>query len=618
MSLTFDVIKAALPQILAAVPADWRGTTFANSNLLGRKVFSDNLAALILKKTTSGETISTEDLHSIGNAEDYLRVSTNISTTLELTLALQKGYDAVHQVFTFGSTTMPIVAVALTSGGKAVHLYTGDKADPFSEENHRTLKLVGITLESHTGAPSAHDDAIVLALDGDDATTPAAAGVDGTIGPNVLYIVNPDKIDESKILVIRKRMATPVTTPVAMEMLQRLAGTVPVTANQNKADEESVITFNAHLQTLSGTEVNTSCNPVSFTAGLPAICSLMTTLISTGGADILQCSTAYGGSSQLIDILNENAHTLNKHKFDIQGNTSMVDSIRNLFVDLAKDVDALLPTTVLFMEVPTNPDMKVPDMAAIAEIVRTYKAATKREVVLLVDATFAPGSQVMKKLRAIDDELVVIAFLSMSKSVSRGLTTAGALIANHTEAATSIINKVSSIASMLDTGVKPDQLVFLVENHTGVEDRCANAYKVAVAAGDTLRASVKEHNGADMPLAFVSPDQAALGFTTSTFSFNLPSPDGATDADNAGLAQKFVDLLTVHAAFKPCVSFGQDNGLVYATVPATSTQGAISEEDKGKQAVGGVQLVRLSFAPTCDVKEVCRILAESTAAVYAK
>ena len=43
---------------------------------------------------------------------------------------------------------------------------------------------------------------------------------------------------------------------------------------------------------------------------------------------------------------------------------------------------------------------------------------------------------------------------------------------------------------------------------------------------------------------------------------------------------------------KPCVSFGQDNDLVYCTVPATSTQGAISAEDKAKQARGGVQLVR--------------------------
>ena len=61
---------------------------------------------------------------------------------------------------------------------------------------------------------------------------------------------------------------------------------------------------------------------------------------------------------------------------------------------------------------------------------------------------------------------------------------------------------------------------------------------------------------------------------------------------NEEFAQKFVDLLTLHPTYmKPCVSFGQDNDLVYCTVPATSTQGAISAEDKAKQARGGVQLV---------------------------
>ena len=65
---------------------------------------------------------------------------------------------------------------------------------------------------------------------------------------------------------------------------------------------------------------------------------------------------------------------------------------------------------------------------------------------------------------------------------------------------------------------------------------------------------------------------------------------------NEEFAQKFVDLLCLHPTYmKPCVSFGQDNDLVYCTVPATSTQGAISAEDKAKQARGGVQLVRFSL-----------------------
>ena len=66
-----------------------------------------------------------------------------------------------------------------------------------------------------------------------------------------------------------------------------------------------------------------------------------------------------------------------------------------------------------------------------------------------------------------------------------------------------------------------------------------------------------------------------------------------------------------------CVSFGQDNSLVYCTVPATSTQGAIAAEDKAKQAVGGVQLVRLSFPPTIDVAAVQARVEMAVAAAYA-
>ena len=72
------------------------------------------------------------------------------------------------------------------------------------------------------------------------------------------------------------------------------------------------------------------------------------------------------------------------------------------------------------------------------------------------------------------------------------------------------------------------------------------------------------------------------------------------------LAQRFVDLLCSHPEFKPCVSFGKDNG------PATS----IRAEDKAKQAVGGVQLVRLSFPPTCSVDKVATIIRDSTTTVY--
>ena len=45
----------------------------------------------------------------LGIAEDYLRVATNVSTTVEAMLACEHGLD-VTRVFTFASSAMPIVA----------------------------------------------------------------------------------------------------------------------------------------------------------------------------------------------------------------------------------------------------------------------------------------------------------------------------------------------------------------------------------------------------------------------------------------------------------------------------------------------------------------------------
>jgi len=40
-------LKKALPEILKVIPNEWDGTTFNNSNLLGRPKFSEDFIALV-------------------------------------------------------------------------------------------------------------------------------------------------------------------------------------------------------------------------------------------------------------------------------------------------------------------------------------------------------------------------------------------------------------------------------------------------------------------------------------------------------------------------------------------------------------------------------------------
>eukprot|EP00121_Abeoforma_whisleri_P004176 Awhi_evm1s3772 len=601
-------MNTSLPAILNSFPKEWKGTTFNNANLLGRETFSKNLKTLIDSK---GGNITTEDLVDLGNAEDYLRVSSNISCVLEHTLASKLGYN-ISQVFTFSSSTMPIVAVLLTSP-TPVHLYLNNNKAPFTSEQIDTLKMLGCQFEIHDSAPEAHPNDTVLSLGNaqGNVETFDRSVVDGSIETNTLYIHNSNKIKSSDILVIRKRMSTPLTTPAAEAQLQAIAG-VPVTADTKSASEASLNDFYGHLQTLSGTKVDSSSYPVCFTAGLPAISSLWLSLIGNGGADILMASTAYGGSSQLTDLLTDRSSILHKHTFDITGKNDISVSIRKALDALAADPSSLMPITVLFVEIPTNPDMKVPDIAELSAMLANYEKTTNKEVVVLVDCTFAPGSKVLQQIEAAAPNLNSLAFISLSKSVSGGFTTGGTLVAGPSSGSAALLEKVRATATMLDTTAKNDQLLILADNHSGVEERCASAYQVACQVGEVLKQSVKTHcNNYDMDLAFPTPEQAAKGFTSSTFSFNLPSVQSGSEKVNEGLAQVFVDLLVVHPEFKPCVSFGQNNTLVYATVPATSTQGAIKEEHKAKQAVGGVQLVRLSFPPSCDVDAVSKIIEAS-------
>ena len=331
-------------------------------------------------------------------------------------------------------------------------------------------------------------------------------------------------------------MGIPLTTPVALARMQALAG-VKVDADNRESTQKSINTFYAHLQTLSGVKVNPKHYPVCFTAGLPAICSTYLALLFTGGCDILMASTAYGGSSELTDLLNARSAFFNKHRFDITGTRDLAGSIKESLDALAADPSKLMPTTVLFVEIPTNPDMKVPDILVLAKMCTQYKKKTQKEIILMVDTTFAPHSQVMKKIESVAPGLNTLTFISMSKSVSRGMTTAGTIVAGPSKESCALLEKIREVGTFLDTTAKKDQLYFLAENHTGVEDRCNSAYKIAVKAGDTLQKAVKQHcGGYKMPLAFVSAANAKLGFTSSTFSFNLPPFKNAKPGVNEALA----------------------------------------------------------------------------------
>jgi cystathionine beta-lyase/cystathionine gamma-synthase len=67
------------------------------------------------------------------------------------------------------------------------------------------------------------------------------------------------------------------------------------------------------------------------------------------------------------------AGVFNKSTFDITGTRDLAASIKESLDALAAAPAKLMPTTVLFVEIPTNPDMKVPDILVLAKICSNYK-----------------------------------------------------------------------------------------------------------------------------------------------------------------------------------------------------------------------------------------------------
>ena len=263
---------------------------------------------------------------------------------------------------------------------------------------------------------------------------------------------------------MRKRLATPMTTPVAIRALEALAAQgggggrhssrpnpvpssvhpvpssveAPSPSSVEAPSPSEVATFGAHLQEMSGTAVDSKNAPVCFTAGLSALTALWIALTAGGGADVLMSSTAYGGSSQVglltylltcllaylltflltffltylltflltydpttppagdrpswgtyaclghtrtciracicllqvTDLLGARAPVgLHKYTFDLQGGAQITHSVQGALSRIkdaygAKKAKgppprAAVATTVLFVEAPTNPDMKV-------------------------------------------------------------------------------------------------------------------------------------------------------------------------------------------------------------------------------------------------------------------
>ena len=176
-------------------------------------------------------------------------------------------------------------------------------------------------------------------------------------------------------------------------------------------------------------------------------------------------------------VANTARRRFKKATFAIQGDSDYVESVRTTLSQLTGT-----GPVVVFCEFPSNPDMKVPDLTGFLKVVHDFKTSSGRELNLLIDTTFAPPSKVLDKIGKVTSTLPACAFISLSKSVSRGLTCAGCIVGN--KSASKLMAKVSEIRNALDTQGDVHQSNILCENHEGVETRVKEAYELAFRVGE--------------------------------------------------------------------------------------------------------------------------------------
>jgi hypothetical protein len=591
---TFDI---NLERFINNIPPGWFRTTYPND---ARCVGVKDFKAAVLRKLFGDDAVNLFEV----NPEDYSRVSGPTDAAFEVIKAIEYECDHNH-VYSFSSSTFPLISTLFSSTSK-VHIYGGC---PFTEDQKDILRQdYNFNFEFHKGDPKQHGDESVVLIENSPSKELDKSNIDAIVSlKGLLYILNPTKILPDEIATYRKRLSSP---PSAQDVLGMLRFRTPPRAPDTAG-------LKNHLKSLAGNS-DTEGDPLITGVGLSALyaCTMAAKSISKGNVDIVMASTAYGGSSQQSDILANKLEGITKHTFDIQGDSDVLESLRKTLESMGdRHKDDIGNVTIIQIEYPTNPDMKDVDLAALEKVCKVYEEATGSKVLLVLDTTFSPLSKPLRFFKKIP----VMVFNSLSKSVSGGRATGGALVASGNEFAQKVLQLAHVHAELSGSYATPYQLNDFNNMYLGVEARIEAAHKNAKNAVTILKEAVKGCTGSEMNVNFVTVAQIGKGVKPATFSFNLPVPSGSQyKGDPSNLAQDFVDLLVKNADDKviPCVSFGQDGNKIYVTVPSTSTQGAISEKDKAEQAVDGVQLVRISCPTNMDIADFKKALTETLSSLY--
>jgi cystathionine beta-lyase/cystathionine gamma-synthase len=597
----------ALPYIermIENMPEDWLKLTTHRLDVYdegrAKHAFLEELEALFVQDRTDKAS-----LEALPTAYDYIRLGHPLSCVLEWTLA--KSQDLSHdRVITFSSRSMPLLAILrknhfLQKNTRIVH----DGQLPACFDFERLQTIYGYHFESMNRAEwesnKSFDGSTVQIIESDQLkAVQLPEGIDFLlqIHPqlgSILWIgEDQDSAYISEVQHVRRRESismTPVNCKKALEELLRGSSKFISAEAQKKHHSEVLDQVQSITQTPNGALLGSS--------GLSVQYAIMMGLIDNAvnhypnkAIKIIVPPNCYGGTNdqarrvaaclpqvEILDLL-------------VDRENDMVESVESVLAQVAKE-DAV---PLIIAEIPTNPRVEVPDMAALKEALskerHTADGAVAIDPVFILDQTFCPNIPFLSKDGWLG-QVRAISYVSGSKFPSGGKCTAGYCVANET--ASDLLKFIDQHLQLCDNQATPEQVEILAQQLPSMLDRIQSAYlktrEFVNFIGEVLPSA---------KINFVSEALAEEGFTPSVFSLDLPTK-GESDEEREQYKRALnLRLITMMITEIPneskyCVSYGQLKGC-YWTIPATSTQGTTKEGDKD-------YIARVSLAPEVDLEK---------------
>ena len=599
-------LKATLPRILGALPADWdhRATTYDLFRFDSDTAFAARFESALADIAGLEEPRHIrERLATIGLPFDYARLGQPLSTVLEI--YVQAATNAAR-VFSFASATKPYLSV----------IESPKRTLPVRIYAQGALRITGdVEVHEHfTGElPARRDDVItVLVTDAPFTGDVQASAADAICYPipngGMLLIRDQARVDPYGIQLIRKRTISALLAADARAELERIAGVALTVLPTATAAE-----CQAALQTLFP-QIRDSLYYCTGLAAEAAVFSAVGDVLSEP-VTLFYAQNGYGGTGQLIADLLARGGVIRPRPLEVIGHDSAGKPV-TLVDRVVASLEALDGAACVFLETPTNPELQVHDFPALMAGVKAYRQRTGKQVPIIVDTTLAPLYPIFAKEFSQDWPFVLVK--SGSKYFTKGKATLGVVACAADPVAQAIVARARELGADADSFARPAQLAELRAGLGDLVPRMATISANTIKLAQGLRAALRAR-GHEITLYAISEAQVADGLATGMLSFYLP-PAPTTHAD---LVDEFVAYLLARAPslVKSRVSYGQSTGegkpdYFYVINPEESTQGALSAEVKNAQKHDNVQICRISVPEHADVDGLLAAMAGFFALKY--